>query len=162
VDLDVIQGDTLSAVNEPASAGMQLAELREALRVLAAHPNLLALDIAGYNPELDASRAAAQMIVDLLVEIVSERLENPEATPATSVAVPDAVSHTASEPAAATPTQPDAATDAPSPTLHSPEQSVDSAHHDVENEGQVPAADSPDAAPEAEHQDVTGSNSTLP
>ena len=75
VDLDVISSEMFSAANLPGDGGLKLNEVREALSVFAAHPNLAALDVAGYNPELDPTGDGARMVVDLLVEVLAGRME---------------------------------------------------------------------------------------
>ncbi|MBV9887565.1 MAG: arginase family protein, partial [Acidobacteria bacterium] len=83
VDLDVISGDELGAVNVPASGGLSLAQVRDSLKKFAAHKNLLGLDIAQFNPDKDSDGSAAKKIVDLLVEALSARLaaaDSPEPT----------------------------------------------------------------------------------
>jgi arginase len=93
VDLDVISGDELGAVNVPASGGLSLAQVRDSLKKFVAHKNLVGLDIAQFNPDKDPDGSAAKKIVEMLVEVLSERLaaaeeaEQPEA-PAASVAAP--------------------------------------------------------------------------
>jgi arginase len=110
LDLDVISGDELGAVNVPASGGLSLAEVRDSLKKFAAHKNLLGLDIAQFNPDKDADGSAAKKIVELLVEALSARLaaaDSPEQaeTPATSAqtappAQPEAPRHEVSQPEA--------------------------------------------------------------
>jgi arginase len=110
LDLDVISGDELGAVNVPASGGLSLAEVRDSLKKFAAHKNLLGLDIAQFNPDKDADGSAAKKIVELLVEALSARLaaaDSPEQaeTPATSAqtappAQPEAPQHEVSQPEA--------------------------------------------------------------
>ena len=110
LDLDVISGDELGAVNVPASGGLSLAEVRDSLKKFAAHKNLLGLDIAQFNPDKDSDGSAAKKIVELLVEALSARLaaaDSPEQaeTPATSAqtappAQPEAPRHEVSQPEA--------------------------------------------------------------
>jgi arginase len=80
LDLDVISGDDLGAVNVPASGGLSYAEVRDSLKKFAAHKNLLGLDIAQFNPDKDPDGSAAKKIVDLLVEALTARLaaDSPE------------------------------------------------------------------------------------
>ncbi len=49
--------------------------MRDALRVFAVQPNLAAIVVAGYNPELDPDGESARRLVDLLVEVLAARLE---------------------------------------------------------------------------------------
>jgi len=75
VDLDVIDSDLFPPVNLPGRGGLSLGQVREALKVFVGHPNLLAVDVAGYNPELDPSGEGARLIVDLLADVLGSRLE---------------------------------------------------------------------------------------
>ena len=75
IDLDVIAQDDLPPVNVPASGGMSLNDVRDALKQFAAHKNLLGLDIAQYNPDKDPDGSNAKKIVDLIVEALSARLQ---------------------------------------------------------------------------------------
>jgi arginase len=75
MDLDVITQDDLPPVNVPASGGMSLNDVRDALKQFAAHKNLLGLDIAQYNPDKDPDGSNAKKIVDLIVEALSARLQ---------------------------------------------------------------------------------------
>jgi arginase len=77
VDLDVIDSELFQPVNFPGRGGLNLSQVREALKVFAGHPNLLAIDVAGYNPELDADGEGARLIVDLLADVLGARLEPP-------------------------------------------------------------------------------------
>jgi arginase len=81
LDLDVISADEFPAVNVPASGGLHLEELQTALKEIARHKNLLGLDIAQYNPDKDSGGSGAQKVVELLVETLSVRLEEPSSAP---------------------------------------------------------------------------------
>jgi arginase len=74
LDLDVIAQEDLSATNVPGSGGLSFAETQTALTEFAKHKNLLALDVAQYNPEKDPDGSGARKIVDLLAEVLSARL----------------------------------------------------------------------------------------
>jgi hypothetical protein len=73
IDLDVISGDELGAVNVPASGGLSLAQVLDSLKKFVAHKNLLGLDIAQFNPDKDPDGSAAKKIVDLLVDALTAR-----------------------------------------------------------------------------------------
>jgi arginase len=91
LDVDVISGDELPAVNVPETGGLTLAQVRDSLKKFAAHKNLLGLDIAQFNPDKDPDGSAAKKIVDLLVEALTARLEaadSPEPAAAEPVAAP--------------------------------------------------------------------------
>jgi arginase len=150
VDLDVISGDELGAVNVPASGGLSYAQVRDSLKKFASHKNLLGLDIAQFNPDKDPDGSAAKKIVDLLVEALTARLaaaeetpEQPEApatsaTPAKVEAVAPAASHApeSNEPAAATESEspePDAP-ESESPEVSAAESDADAEQSDEESE----------------------------
>ena len=76
LDLDVIAQEEFRAVNVPGSGGLRFDEVRSALIEFIRHKNLLALDIAQYNPDKDPDGSGAKKIVDLLVEALSVRLES--------------------------------------------------------------------------------------
>jgi hypothetical protein len=79
LDLDVIASEEFAATNFPGSGGLSLDEVRQALSVFARQPTLAALVVAGYNPARDTDAKAAKMVVDLLVTVLSPRLQAPPA-----------------------------------------------------------------------------------
>jgi arginase len=81
LDLDVIAEDEFPPVNVPGPGGLRFDELRAALKEIARHKNLLGLDVAQYNPDKDSDNNGAQKIVDLLVETLAVRLEEPSSPP---------------------------------------------------------------------------------
>jgi len=74
-DVDTIAGEEFPWTNSPGSAGLSLNEVRDALRVFAGQPNLAAINVAGYNPELDPDGKGAQVLMDLLVDTLATRIE---------------------------------------------------------------------------------------
>jgi arginase len=77
-DVDVI-GD-FAATNFPgnsgaASGGLTAAEIIEAMKVFAAHPNLGAIEITAYNPAKDTDGKGVAALVDLLAEALQARSE---------------------------------------------------------------------------------------
>jgi arginase len=74
-DVDVINSDEFPWTNFPGAGGLSLNEAREALRVFVSQPNLAALVVAGYNPELDADGTGARKLIDLLSDVLSARSE---------------------------------------------------------------------------------------
>ena len=85
VDLDVIGQEEFPAVNVPDSGGLSFAEVQSSLNEFAKQKNLLALDIAQYNPDKDNDGSSAKKIVELLAEALSARLGSlapPPAAPA--------------------------------------------------------------------------------
>jgi len=81
LDLDVIAEEEFPAVNVPAGGGLRFDELAAALREIARHKNFLGLDVAQYNPVKDSGGSGAQKLVDLLVETLAVRLEEPSPAP---------------------------------------------------------------------------------
>ena len=98
-DVDTISGEEFPWTNFPGSGGLSLSEVRDALRVFVSQPNLAALVVAGYNPELDADGAGARMLIELLADVLSSRLETAPATPA-EASEPMAASSESSAPGA--------------------------------------------------------------
>jgi arginase len=87
LDTDVLDVSELPSVNVPGTAGLRVADARTILQEIAKKKNLLALDIAQYNPDRDSDGAGAKKLVDLLVDVLTARLEaqdapEPPATPA--------------------------------------------------------------------------------
>jgi arginase len=75
LDVDVIAAEDFPAVNIPGSGGLRFEDVRAALLEFAKHKNLLGLDVAQYNPDKDPDGSGAKKLVDLLVEVLSARLE---------------------------------------------------------------------------------------
>jgi arginase len=82
-DVDVITGEEFPWTNFPGSGGLTWNEVRDALRVFAGQPNLVAINVAGYNPDLDPDGQGARKLIDLLADVLSTRLEA-ESSPAMS------------------------------------------------------------------------------
>ncbi len=76
LDLDVLSQEDFPPVNVPASGGLSLEEVRDALREFARSKNLLGLDVAQYNPDKDPDGVNAKKIVDLLVEALAARVDS--------------------------------------------------------------------------------------
>jgi arginase len=74
-DVDTINGEEFPWTNFPGTDGLRYNEVRDALRVFAAQPNLAAVVVAGYNPDLDADGAGARKLIELLADALSTRLE---------------------------------------------------------------------------------------
>ncbi|HKN75455.1 MAG TPA: arginase family protein [Candidatus Acidoferrum sp.] len=79
LDTDVIAADEFPAVNVPGADGLKMADVRAALSEFAKHKNLLGLTVAQYNPDKDPDGSGAKKLVDLLVDVLSARLEAPTA-----------------------------------------------------------------------------------
>ncbi len=76
LDLDVLSQEDFPPVNVPASGGLSLDAVRDALREFARSKNLLGLDVAQYNPDKDPDGANAKKIVDFLVEALAARADS--------------------------------------------------------------------------------------
>ena len=106
-DVDVISSEEFRWTNSPGEGGLSLNEVREALRVFAAQPNLAAIEVAGYNPDLDPDGEGARRLVDLLVDVLAARLETGSdaagvgATPAPAIPEPAPPAAPRSEPESA-------------------------------------------------------------
>jgi len=75
LDIDAISAEDFPAVNVPGTGGLRLDDVQVALAEFAKHKNLVGLDVAQYNPERDPDGSGAKKLVDLLVEVLSERLQ---------------------------------------------------------------------------------------
>lgn len=97
LDTDVIAQEEFSASNVPGSGGLHFGEVKDSLMEFAKHKNLLALDIAQYNPEKDSDGSGARKILDLLVEALAARFGalNSPAAPVAAAAEPGAPEPTA-------------------------------------------------------------------
>jgi arginase len=73
-DADVITGEEFRWTNFPGTGGLTLNEVRDALRVFASQPNLAAIQIAGYNPDIDPDGEGARLLIDLLVDVLATRI----------------------------------------------------------------------------------------
>jgi arginase len=75
LDVDVISAEEFPAVNVPGSGGLNYDQVRSSLLEFVKHKNLLGLDVAQYNPDKDPGGTGAAKLADLLVEVLSARLE---------------------------------------------------------------------------------------
>jgi arginase len=162
LDVDVISGDELPAVNVPETGGLSLAQVRDSLRKFAAHKNLLGLDIAQFNPDKDSDGSAAKKIVDLLVEALTARLEaadSPEPSTAESAAAPAPAHHAAASHHAAEPESSE-----PPPAEHEPAlaESESPSDHDDRHESAAAASfeDEPTSTESTDSLDPHDSAST--
>ena len=81
-DVDVITSEDFPASEVPGSGGLRLDEVCQALEVFAQQKNLVALEIAEYNPEHDADGTAAKILIELLAAALKARFD--------ALAVPEA------------------------------------------------------------------------
>jgi arginase len=96
LDTDVLDAAELPSVNVPGTGGLKFADARAILREIVKHKNLLALDIAQYNPDKDSDGSGAGKLVDLLVDALAARVDSSgasavaEAIPAAEATAPEA------------------------------------------------------------------------
>jgi len=74
-DVDVIDREEFPWTNFPGAGGLRFSDARDALRVFANQPNLVAVEVAGYNPDIDPDGGGARKLMDLLTGALSARLE---------------------------------------------------------------------------------------
>ena len=121
LDLDVIAQEEFPATNVPDSGGLSFADVQASLIEFAKHKNLLALDVAQYNPDRDPDGSGASKLIELLAEVLAARLAAlgapatpaPAATPAPTSAEPEPSSPGADS-GSAPATEPEASTTEPS------------------------------------------------
>jgi len=103
LDTDVLDASELPSVNVPGNGGLPFSDARAILQEIVKHKNLLALDIAQYNPDKDPGGSGAKKLVDLLIDVLSARIATEDA-PTTPETVPEKtpapVAMKAEEPAA--------------------------------------------------------------
>ena len=87
-DVDVIAD--FAATNYPGSGGLQLEEVREALKVFVSQKHLAAIEVTAYNPAKDADGSGAKLIIDLLAEALAARLETLNAGSSAAGPAPEA------------------------------------------------------------------------
>ena len=87
-DVDVIAD--FAATNYPGSGGLQLEEVRDALKVFVSQKHLAAIEVTAYNPAKDADGSGAKLIIDLLAEVFAARLETLSAASSASGPAPEA------------------------------------------------------------------------
>jgi arginase len=87
-DVDVIAD--FAATNYPGSGGLQLEEVRDALKVFVSQKHLAAIEVTAYNPAKDADGSGAKLIIDLLAEVFAARLETLNAASSAAGPAPEA------------------------------------------------------------------------
>jgi arginase len=106
LDTDVLDVAELPSVNVPGTGGLRVSDARTILQEIAKHKNLLALDIAQYNPDKDPDGSGAKKLVGLLVEVLTARLEAQNAAVAADAPAPEAVASASKSAAPQIPTTP--------------------------------------------------------
>ena len=130
--------------NFPGAGGLSLNEVRDALRVFAGQPNLAAIQVAGYNPELDPDGQGARFLIDLLADVLATRIETGSNEAAAGV-VPAVTASANPEPPVSAPASPE---EPRSETESIPETAP-------EEPPQARPESAPDAAPEIAPQTAT-------
>jgi arginase len=74
LDVDVLDAAELPARNHATPGGLTRLEAGALLQALLAHPQVVALSMAGYNPEKDPDRVSARLLVELLAEAIGPRV----------------------------------------------------------------------------------------
>jgi hypothetical protein len=87
-DVDVIAD--FAATNYPGSGGLQLEEVRDALKVFVSQKHLAAIEVTAYNPAKDPDGSGAKLIIDLLAEVFAARLETLNAASSAAGPAPEA------------------------------------------------------------------------
>ncbi len=80
-DVDVISSPDFTACGFPAEGSLDASHIREALAQVVASPQLLAIELCEYFPDLDEGSAAARFLVDLFAEALAARLRALTAPP---------------------------------------------------------------------------------
>lgn len=97
LDADVLDAAELPSVNVPGTGGLKFADAQTILQEIVKHKNLLALDVAQYNPDKDSDGSGAKKLVDLLVAVLAARLESPDAPLVTETVLVAEAADTAAE-----------------------------------------------------------------
>jgi arginase len=161
IDTDVLDPADLPSVNVPGNGGLHFADARTILTEVVKHKNLLALDIAQYNPDKDPDGSGAAKLVELLVDVLTARIAEPQDAPAN----PEVPTEVPAETRAVTQdvTQPVTQVVAHEPAVDSPESAmadVSAAHESVESETAAPETAEPQNAPEASAEPSEASSDT--
>ena len=85
-DADAIAQEEFPAVNVPGSGGLSFADVQASLAEFARNKNLLAFDVAQYNPDKGPDGSCAKKLIDLLAEVLAARFAA-LATPAAPMVV---------------------------------------------------------------------------
>ena len=153
LDTDVLDAGELPSVNVPGNGGLRFEDARAILQEVVQSQNLVGLDVAQYNPDKDPDGSGARRLVDLLVEVLSVRMEPQDAPTAGAPAV-----------ASAAPVDSEASV-APAPPAEPAAVAEESLAHEGSSEAAaVAAADEPaaTATPEADAQAPEISSSQSP
>lgn len=73
-DVDTISSDDFRATNHAATGGLSIAETQQALSVFASRENMVAFEVAAFNPAFDHDGNAAKELVELIAGVLTVRL----------------------------------------------------------------------------------------
>lgn len=154
LDTDVIAQEEFPGVNVPGSGGLSFEDVRGALIEFVKNPNLLGMDVAQYNPDKDADGSGAKKLVDLLVEVLTARMEalggtesGTEPVAAAAVSEPAVIETAVSEapvneaPSSETPSSEAPADEAPSSEAPSREEQTNEAPESEPSSGEESASE---------------------
>lgn len=70
IDLDALDPDETPAVGSPVAGGIRQAVLLQALKLLGAHPALLAIELAEYNPLHESQTGTLPFMIDMVQALI--------------------------------------------------------------------------------------------
>ena len=73
-DVDVSSSEDFSACAFPGEGGLRLSDVREALALFLAEPQLLAVEISEYLPQKDPDASGAKLLVEMIASALAGRL----------------------------------------------------------------------------------------
>jgi len=101
-DVDAISSDDFRATNRAATGGLSLGETQQALAVFAGRENMVAFEVAAFNPAFDHDGKAAKELIELVAGVLTVRLaalESPAQLAAEANAPAESVHEKTSSPA---------------------------------------------------------------
>lgn len=151
LDVDVIAD--FQATNYPGTGGLTLDDAREALRVFARQKHLAAVEVTAYNPTKDSDGRGAKLILDLLADFFTVRLEALREAALSAGAAPDAAAAVAAS-TSSIPVAPETPAPVASPASPSEIPAGETWSSDSLTEGDTHTS-GPDSAPAESHDDAT-------
>jgi arginase len=73
-DVDVTSSEDFAACSFPGASGLRIGDVRQALGVFVAEPQLLAIEISEYFPDRDPDGSAAKLLVEMIASALEQRL----------------------------------------------------------------------------------------
>jgi arginase len=141
-DVDVVSSPDFTACGFPAEGSLNAAHVREALAEVVAAPQLLAIELCEYSPELDADGSAARFLIELFAEALAGRLYALTQPAAQKAGEAEAKQAPAAVPAAEVPAA--AAGEQPAATVPAAPEAAAASHHEP---GVAPSAGDGEPAP---------------